>query len=369
MRYKFRLWHAAAAGVNALSVAGILILTGAGRAAAEAQSYNFAADRWDSSGGCRQISVYLTEDSGFTEYMAAGVRNTLLTELKNVSVVPEEGVELIPDAYSAPAGTATVRCDTMGRAEAEITAAGGDFFLFRDFDLIDGAYFTENDIMQDGAVIDRSLAWSLYGSDRVSGMNMYINGVKFYISGVIDTPSTKAERNCAGEAPRAYISYEGASRAVPANSGSDDGTASGGFDKVTVYECISPDPVENFTLNALQNYFKGQYKDSFSVVDNTGRFEPGVLAKAFRGRWRYAVNDMPMVMPWWENASRITEYRLSTLYMIRRLLFIPPVLTALLLIFLLWRFVSRNKGRAVSAVIDKIYTINYNRRTRKENNK
>lgn len=66
--------------------------------------------------------------------------------------------------------------------------------------------------MQDGAVIDKNLAWALYGSEKVSGMNIYINGVKFYIAGVIDLPETEAEKKTAGSSPKAYISYDMASQ-------------------------------------------------------------------------------------------------------------------------------------------------------------
>ena len=84
--------------------------------------------------------------------------------------------------------------DASGHSDAEITAVGGDyFFLFRDFKLASGSFFSEKDLMQTGAVIDSQLAWDLYGSDEVTGMNIYINNVKLYISGVIETPSTKPE--------------------------------------------------------------------------------------------------------------------------------------------------------------------------------
>ena len=48
---------------------------------------------------------------------------------------------------------------------------------------------------QDGAVIDKELAWSLYGSVNVAGMSIYLNDVKLYISGVIDNPRTKPGRD------------------------------------------------------------------------------------------------------------------------------------------------------------------------------
>ena len=197
--------------LNVLSLTGTLILTVIGSSLAKSQRYNDMADRWDSKGGYSQISCFFSDDSGFTTDNIGGIKANALTSLKNMSITPEENQKLILESYSTPAGQITIRSDTTnGRSEAELTAVGGDFFMFRGFDLLDGSYFTDDDLMQDGVVIDRTLAWSLYGAQNVSGMNIYINGIKFYIAGVIDNPQTKQEKKTIGELPRAYISYDGA---------------------------------------------------------------------------------------------------------------------------------------------------------------
>ena len=214
MKLKFRKRHVVIAAVNAAAIAGAAVLSIAGSSVASAQKYNYAYERWKGSGkdSYSQMSCFFNSDAGFTTDTIAGVRGQLLNELKNISVVPKEGQKLCPDAYSAPVGTAAVKCDVTGRSDAQVTAVGGDFFYFRDFTLIDGAFFTDSDIMQDGAVIDRELAWELYGSENVSGMNIYINGVKCYISGVIAAPETDYEKKCIGKTPQAYVSYDMADR-------------------------------------------------------------------------------------------------------------------------------------------------------------
>lgn len=335
MKWKIRPIAAAVAAANALAIAGAAALTVIGSAAAGSQSYNAAAERWrgESGGDYSQISCFFSSDAGFTTEQAADIRGQLYEMLSAASVTPEEGKTLVPDAYSAPAGRATVYCELTGRSEAEITAVGGDFFLFRDFTLLDGAFFTDNDIMQDGAVIDRSLAWALYGSEDIAGKNIYINGVQLYISGVIDDPHTDPEERCAGEYPRAYISYYAASSAFQSGSAMQGGEASEltDFDKVTCYECIVPDPVENFAENSVDEILSNAYGSNVSIVNNSERFSPKKRAKALKKLDEYAIEGDSISLPYWENASRIVDFKLSRVYGARRWLIAVPVITLICL--------------------------------------
>lgn len=366
-----KVFIAALSAANAASIAAGLILTAAGGSLAKSQSYNQAAQRWDSGGGYTQLSCFFTEDAGFTVDSAKGVTVDLTAKLKNIGVVPEEGKKLIPEAYSVDAGTMTIRSDTTGRSEAKVTVTGGDFFLFRDFTLLDGAFFTESDIMQDGAVIDRRLAWSLYGSTDVSGMNIYINGTKFYIAGVIEGPETKEEKKTAGDSPRAYISYEGAKLLDGGMSAAADipddigmggagvATESSSMKKINCYECIVPNPVENYAYNSVKEYFDGAYKDKCRVVNNSERFSPSKRAKAYKKLSSYAVADKPIVYPYWENASRMIEFKLSGIYFFRRLTYIIPILTALLLLVILWRAGGRLRRRVTAKASDSVTKVIY----------
>lgn len=363
----------AAAAANAISIAGLAIMSAAGISMAGSQGYNQAAAKWDPEGGCSQISCFLSDDAGFTTDTVRGVSANLYGALKNISIVPEEGKKLIPEAYSTPAGQMSVKSDTTtGRAEAQMTAVGGDFFLFRDFDLLSGSYFSDSDIMQDGAVIDRTLAWSLYGSVNVSGMNIYINGTKFYIAGVIDDPQTKQEKKTAGDLPRAYISYEGAALlGVSGDTGDIMGYPEQGassLKKITCYECICPDPVENYAVNAVNDYFTGSYNGKCTIVNNSKRFSPSVRAKAHKKLADYAVTKNSVVYPYWENASRLVEFKLTSLYFYRRFMYIAPVLTILAGVIFLYKLWGKTWRKAAFAAVDGVRKINYNRKQKKANN-
>lgn len=382
-----KLIYTALVALNALSLTGTLILTVIGSSSAKSQSYNNTAERWDSDGGYSQISCFFSDDAGFTTDNVGGVKANALTSLKNISIIPEENQKLISESYSTSAGQVTIKSDTTnGRSEAELTAVGGDFFLFHNFDLLNGSYFTDDDLMQDGAVIDKNLAWALYGSENVSGMNIYINGIKFYIAGVIDRPHTKQEKKTIGEMSRAYISYGGAglldntlssvsSKTAVSDKGfMGDGGSSfmptdTGLKKISCYECIMPNPVENYAYNTINDYFKDSYKNKYTIVNNSERFNPSVRAKAFKNLSDYAAVENSVVYPYWENASRIVEFKLTTVYFYRRLTYIIPILTVLWLLVLLWKAAGRLKDSIIEWTSDKITRIIYNHNQRQKQKK
>lgn len=353
---KKKIFYVILAAVNLMSFVVMIILTVIGSSLAKSQGYNYAAERWNSDGEYAQISCFISNDSDFTTDSVGGIKAGIISSLQNISVMPEEDKKFIPEAYSSPAGQATIRSDkTTGRSEAELTAVGGDFFLFRDFSLLCGSYFSDDDIMQDGIVIDRSLAWALYGSDNIAGMNVYIDGVKFYISGVIDNPNTKQEKNAVGELPQAYISYYGMELI---NSGME-------FKNISCYECIVPNPVENYAYNAVDEYFKESYKGKYAIVNNTTRFNPSVRAKSFKKLSDYAVRDTNVIYPYWENASRVIEFELTEIYFFRRFTFVIPIITALYLIIVLWKKLGILRHNMTDWIIDKITRIIYNHNERK----
>lgn len=363
--------------LNLLSCGLWLVLTLRGNSLAKAQGHNYSAQRWAPDGGFTQISCFFTEDSGFTPEETLGVKSMLINRLRDAGVTPDENITFIPDAYSTDAGQMTFRCDSAGRSEATVTAVGGDFFQFRDFYLLDGAYFSESDIMQDGAVIDRRLAWALYGSVNVAGMNIYINGTKFYISGVIEDPQTKTEKKTAGEIPRAYISYDGAkllNEGQQADGFGNDGfggsTGNTGLNKVSCYECIVPDPVENYAYNAVKEYFEGSYNNTSVTVNNTQRFKPSALAKKHKKLSDYAISDKAIIYPYWENASRITEFKLSGIYFFRRFTYIIPCITLFIIIVILWRTsgmaIRKLTSKTGNAINDAIYWHGQKKRIKKE---
>lgn len=129
-------------------------------------------------------------------------------------------------------------------------------------------------------------------------MNIYINGVKCYISGVIAAPETDYEKKCIGKTPQAYVSYDMAAQIAP-EAGIDGET---GFTKVTCYECIIPDPVENFGLSKIKSIMK-TYGDNVNIIRNDSRFAPSKRAKELKKLPNYAVRNDGIRLPWWESLA------------------------------------------------------------------
>ena len=318
------------------------------------------------------MSCFFSEDAGFNTDGMYALRSKLQTELTAAVTAPDGRIPKTADAYSTPIGSGYVTCDSTGRGEADITAVGGDFFLFRDFKLLSGAYFSDRDVMQDGAVIERSLAYSLYSSSNVAGQLIYINDVQFYIAAVIDDPSDKYEKRTIDENPRVYVSYKGAESLPQVQYAADSiGMNEGAqpkLTKITCYECIMADPVENFTYNTVKKHFKESFGDgNYAVVNNTERFKPSKMAKAYRKRADLAIRKDTLVYPYWENASRIAEFKLAPIYFWRTVCFVLPLITAVRLIWTGARLLKKSGRKLVSAVAEAYKKALYRRRQKKAN--
>ena len=331
-------------GIDIISIAAAVILTFTGKSLAASQAYNYGAQRWNPEDGHSQISCFFPESPGFEISSVAEIRMSILNSLRSVSIAPEEGKRLCPDAYSAVIGKVDVSSDINGYSPAEATAVGGDFFLMRNFTLLDGAYFTDSDIMQDGVVIDRDLAWSLYGSDNIAGMNVKISGIQFRIAAVIDTPQTKEDKKCRGDYPQLYLSYEGASAI-------NNMTGQGDFTKVSCYEAIMPEPVTSYAYSTLSSITSRWEADT---VENKGRFEWGTMVKKMKTIHERETRTKAVAYPWWENASLMVESKLSFIYLWRIIFMIPPAVTLVYLAVRGAKLAKKYIIKGVNLILDLI---------------
>lgn len=362
MKFRLNKKNAVLAGVNILMLAAAGILTASASSEARSHTYNYAAERWDSTGEYSQISCFFSDEAEFTVDSAASLRMQILNSLKMVSVVPQQGQKLCPDGWSDTVGQYSVRGEAYGRSEAVVTAVGGDFFLIHNFTLLDGAFFSDEDIMQDGIVIDRNLAWSLYGSWDIAGMSLTIGNTEYYISGVIEVPETDEERACAGDIPRAYVSYDGASLLLSGETG-----AAETFRSISCYEVIMPDPVENFAYELMSGCCES-YAGNAEAVCNTGRFDTMRRLKALKSMKTLGVRESGVEYNYRENASRIAEYELSYMYLWRLICLIIPAVTAVWITVRGFRKIKGYILKAVKFMADRIEE-NKSRKWREKNEK
>ncbi|HAE51831.1 MAG TPA: hypothetical protein DCG30_01065 [Ruminococcus sp.] len=350
--------------INVLMVAVSGMVFVIGDFMAKTQTYNYAAQRWSQDTDYAQVSCFLKEDSGFTKDNIDTLKFELVTALKEAGADAEgQGSKPYPEAYSISAGVQTLKSNRNVKSDTDVTVVGGDFFTFHAFELLDGSYLYDDDTMQDGILIDHDLAWTLYGTVEVSGLAVYIGDAKFYISGVVETPSTKVEKQCSGSLPKAYITYEGAERIGLSSSGEDNAMNTDSanktsyvekkFNKINCYECMLPCPVEKFAYEKVKKFFEENYKNKYEIVDNTGRFEPSLMYNNHKKLYKYFIDDSSISYPYWENASRIMEYKLSNLYFWQRMLLVCPFIAAVCMFVKVYRAGGVLKARLKAKASDK----------------
>lgn len=285
------------------------------------------AERWSEQGSVAQVSCFFAANSKTTEDTILMFEHGIADALTEASVVQESenpGARLWADAYSAD-GKITL---TNGKASvsADAIGIGGDFFLFHPLRLINGAYFSGNDLMQDYCVIDEDAAWQLFGSSDVAGMTVYISGIPHIVTGVVERPEGRLAEAAGLDSTLVYVSLQTLETL---------GTSYG----INHYEIVMPDPVTGFAYKYVQEKLGADEKVT-EVVENSSRYSLLSRLKLIGQFGVRSMNGKGIIYPYWENMARGYEDILTviTLFMLITLLY-PTVL--LLIAFILW---WRHKG-------------------------
>lgn len=275
-----------------------------------------------------QISCFFSDDSGMTENSVDAIRNAIETAMTSASVKSDETSRLWIDTYTSTVGKYEVSGTKRGSAQTEIIAVTSDFFLIHDFDFVNGSYFHEEELSENGVVIDNSLAWQIFGSDDVIGMTVEINSVSFYVAGVVDIPRCDAEKKTYGNLPRAYITYNSAEK-IGAESL-----------HVECYEVVMPNPVKNYAYNAINDFVSTQYENTSHTVENTTRFSLSNNFRRLKELSDTAIIDNSVSFTWWENSARVTEIKVSLNLFAIIIFLIVPIITLIILLIKTFRFVK-----------------------------
>lgn len=282
------------------------------------------AARWSNDADTAQISVYISEEQNFSVLDIMKFREELKLKLKESDVhTSKNGTDTWTDCYSVKQ---TVQVSHAG-TEAEITAygVGGNFFLFHPFTLVSGAYFTEENLMQDLVLLDEDTAWRFFGSTDIAGMEIEINGVPHIISGVIERESGIFQKAAGNNKPAIYMSYDSL-------AGTEESLA------ITTYEVVMP----NLTKDYAKKIVKEQLEISNSkceIVECTDRYSFEALLKVMKTFGERAMQTKPIVYPFWENVARGVENLCALL------LFLFLLMAGILMVYLIVRliiFLRRN---------------------------
>lgn len=286
------------------------------------QSAQEAATRWSSDESFSQISVFLSELSGFDDKGAKNTDFSVISGLSTDSLYDDTGEKRsFVSAYSAKG---QVRLESsLSSGSFAAYGVSGDFFLFHQFDLISGSYFDSNYVMDDLIIIDKEVAWNLFGSTDVVGQVVNVGSRPHVVCGVINRDTGKINDLAGNNVPTVYLSY---------NSLMKFGMGT----YISTYEALLPNPVTGYALELVKKSLAVD-ENSFEIVENTGRFHWTKLLKNVKNFGTRGMNAKAVVYPFWENVARGTEDYLTPVTVFAFLLFLFPCGILLYILGRMWK--------------------------------
>lgn len=283
-----------------------------------------AAGRWSDEDDYAQLSCFYPVTEKPTDYDFQSLHHSIEEALKNASMESEiEGTKLFIDAYSMT-GSLMLSTDN---ADMEVKAVGvtEEFFQFHPISLLKGSYFDENMLMMDGIILDEDAAFTLYGSNDVVGMPVFVGNSQYYIRGVVERDDSFMSKKAGLDSSVCY---------VPAETLLNLGVVEGSY----TYEVLMPNPVDGFAKDILMKALNDT-EGRLEVVENSARFLPEARKEIL---WDYAVRSMSskgILYPYWENVARAMENIAAALYAVQMVTFVLAV--ALTLWYIWYRFKNR----------------------------
>jgi len=285
-----------------------------------------AAKAWAGQSGERfaQLSVFIPDSFVLSEETLYYLRGSIDSALVAASIEEDEGRTLYTDAWSAEGDVFVLG----GRGSAPVKAfgVGGDFFLFHPLKLRDGSYLFPDDLMKDRVLLDEELAWRLFGSVRVAGLEVMIGEKPHIIAGVVsredDFASSKAYSYGAGM----FMSYESLSEQTTGGA------------RINCYEVVLPDPITGFAVSTLTDTFPD--KDAH-IIENSARYSLSNIFAAIGSFGERGMRTDGMIYPYWENAARHTEDWLALLLVLALVFIVCPVVCGVIYGVKVIRYLSK----------------------------
>ena len=262
---------------------------------------------------------------------ASGEKETSGTE--NKTAVQSNSKRFWIDAYSSEASCTVVRAATEVKPEvsAEVTLTGvsGDYYLFHPLKMIGGAFLSDDTLDTKKIVIDKELAFKLFGFYDVVGSDVRINDRAYTIVGVVQHGDTKIDNQTTGDLMHAYVlfdelSYLSAGSSVPGTTAasvsvSKDAAPTDPADPsvpadpstlaVMCYEVVLPNKISGIAMQNLKSAMEtaGKVEKNFLFVDNTNRFSPLRLYDTVFPIGENMLERQQYRFPFWELSAETAE--------------------------------------------------------------
>ena len=252
--------------------------------------------RWDKDGKSAHISVFIKDTAGFTKMNADEAEYKINEKLDFNSIYPEkEDVRRFIYCYMAKSD---ITLEGPGRTmNVNCMAVGGDFFKFHPVRLLNGNYFSGEDLMHDGIILDEETAWQLFGSSDVYGQKVYYGDRVLYVKGVYKKNEGRIFSYARGDKPEIFVPFELLdSSEVPLS--------------ITCYEVCMPNPVGNFASTIITDIMTLDVSE-FEIVDNSVRYSVENLWKVNKNKKYRSMQNNDIIYPYWEKIARYEEDRLA----------------------------------------------------------
>jgi len=329
--------------ITALICCGVLILLASvcfvvRGTMAKTQQCQFQAERWsgDSEQEFAQFTCLFTRDELKDLESVYALRQKYSDKFVEANLEANPGGSLFCDAWST---TGSVKISSEhGTATTAVVAVGGSFFDFHPMVLRSGSYLRQEDLMKDRVVLDEILAWMLFGSTNVSGMQVEIGERPYLISGVVRREGDTATQKFAEDGPMLYIPFESWLN-IESEAGID------------CYEVVLPEPVDGFGQTLLEeNYAVG----GGVLQRNTDRFTLSASTQLMQNFGTRGARTSAAIFPYWENAARYVEDWCALLAFIAMILLIIPGICALIALVWGWILARKQLKKRMPGIISKI---------------
>ncbi|MBR5093825.1 MAG: ABC transporter permease [Oscillospiraceae bacterium] len=293
-----------------------------------------AAQRWQGDGETPygQVTCFLPVDEKIDLNGIYQFRYAILDKLHEAGFEADTDTRLFRDAWST--GWKAKTSSALGHGEASITAVGGHFFDIHPLRLLSGHYISEEDLMKDQVLLDEDMAWLLFGSTDIQGMEMQIEGVPFVVAGVIEREQDPASKAAYSAGRGLYMSFDAFLK-----------LQEGG--KADCYELVMAEPVDSFVVSFVREKFPiGQGE----IVENSRRYDFWSLLKMIGKFGSRSMQTHGVIYPYWENAARSVEDWSALLLLIGILCALPPVVTGLVWLI---RLLGRGREKLADDILPR----------------
>ena len=248
--------------------------------------------RWDKSGNASHISVFIKDTAFFGKTDVDEFEYNLNGKLDFNSVFAEkEDSRRYIDCYAAKSN---ITLESVSKTvDVNCLAVGGDFFMFHPVKLISGTYFSGNDLMQDGVILDEETAWQLFGSSDVNGQKVLYGDRVLFVKGVYKKSEGKIYEYARGEKPEIFVPFE--------LLDSEESPLI-----ITSLEVCMPNPIDNFAFNIMTEIFNMD-TSLFEAVDNSKRYSVENLWMIYKDKKYRSMQNHDIIYPYWEKIARYEE--------------------------------------------------------------